>query len=184
MRDRQYINRFQNWDFEAFGVLYERYIDKIYAFILRKVSDKETAEDLCSQVWMKAMKSLEFFWEKENAGFSSWIYRIANNTVIDYYRTKKDITDLDAAWEVGISKDIAQTIDDSDTLNRVQKYLDTLKPLEKEIVILRIWDDLSYKEISRICSKKEDNCKKIFSRALQKIQANISILLIILLVFL
>ena len=61
MRDRKYISRFQNGDFEAFGVLYERYIDQIYAFIYRKTGEKEIAEDLTSQVWMKALKSLEFF---------------------------------------------------------------------------------------------------------------------------
>ena len=127
---------------------------------------------------MKALKSLEFFSEKENAGFKSWIYRIAHNTVIDYYRTSKTQLDLDSIYDIGISPNLAQQIDDKDTLKRVSEYLEKLKLIEKEIVILRIWDDLSYKEIAEICEKKEDNCKKIFSRALQKIQTNIQFILI------
>lgn len=184
MRDRKYVTRFQNWDFSAFEVLYERYIDKIYAFVLRKTSDHEVAEDLTSQIWMKVLKSLEFFWEKENAGFSSWLYRIAGNTVIDYYRCNKSDTSLDDVVEIWFSQDIASHIDDTDTLERVLEYLEELKPIEKEIVILRVWDDLSYKEIAEICQKKEDNCKKIFSRALGKIKANIGILLLFVLILL
>lgn len=184
MRDRKYISRFQNGDFEAFGVLYERYIDQIYAFIYRKTGEKEIAEDLTSQVWMKALKSLEFFWEQENAGFKSWIYRIAHNTVIDHYRTAKTQLDLDSIYDIGISQNFAEQIDDSDTLKKVLNYLDTLKQIEKEIVILRVWDDLSYADIATICDKKEDNCKKIFSRALEKIQANITLIFVIFLLLL
>lgn len=128
---------------------------------------------------MKALKSLEFFAEKENAGFQSWIYRIASNTVIDHYRTAKTQLDLDSIYEVWISPNLAKEIDDKDLLKKVCEYLHLIKPLEREIVMLRIWDDLSYKEIAEICEKKEDNCKKIFSRALQKIQANVSLILII-----
>lgn len=179
MRDRKYIDRFQSGDFDAFGVLYDRYIDKIFAFIYRKTWEKELAEDLTSQVWMKALKSLEFFAEKENAGFKSWIYRIAQNTVIDHYRTAKTQLDLDSIYDEWISPNLAKYIDDKDTLQRVQQYLHHIKPIEREIVILRIWDDLSYKEIAEVCEKKEDSCKKIFSRALKKIQANILAILII-----
>jgi RNA polymerase sigma-70 factor (ECF subfamily) len=180
MRDREYICRFQNGDFEAFGVLYEKYIDAIFAFVYRKTSDKEIAEDITSRVWMKALKSLEFFGDRDNANFKSWIYRIAQNTVIDYYRTRKEQVDIDAIVEVGICEDFAVRIDSNDKLSKVTEFLQTLKPIEREIVILRVWDDLSYKHIAGLLDKKEDNCKKIFSRALKKIQANIVMLLLIL----
>lgn len=179
MRDREYITRYQAGDFDAFGVLYERYIDKIFAYIYRKTSDRQEAEDLTSQVWMKVLKSLEFFGERKNAGFSGWLYCIANNTVIDHYRAKKEKIDIESIAEPWISPDLAKHVDDKKTLKRVIKYLDTLKPLEKEIVTLRIWDDLSYKDIAHICGKKEDNCKKIFSRSLQKIVANVSLIFVI-----
>ncbi|MGB2111176.1 MAG: RNA polymerase sigma factor [Patescibacteria group bacterium] len=59
-------------------------------------------------------------------------------------------------------------------------FLNTLKPEQKEIIILRIWEDLSYKEISEITGKSEDNCKKIVSRNLKNIAANFIIFLFIL----
>jgi RNA polymerase sigma-70 factor (ECF subfamily) len=183
MRDRKYIDRFQAGDFDAFGVLYERYIDNIFAFVYRKTSNKEVAEDLTSRVWMKALKSLEFFWERDNANFKSWIYRIAQNTVIDYYRTCREQVDIDAIVEVGISKDFALEIDNSDKLWRVTAYLSQLTTIEQEIVTLRIWDDLSYKQIAGLLWKKEDNCKKTFSRALKKIQGNIVMIMLLLFIF-
>lgn len=182
MQDRKYIDRFQSGDFQAFGVLYEKYIDSIFAFVYRKTSDREIAEDITSQVWIKTLKSLEYFGEKENAGFKSWIYRIANNTVIDYYRTKKENIDIDTIAEIGISWDFAKEIDDKDKLTKVVEYMDLLKPIEREIVTLRIWDDVSYSEIAKICDKKEDNCKKIFSRALAKIWANVTMFVLLFLV--
>ena len=150
----------------------------------RKTGERELAEDLTSQIWMKALKSLEFFGEMENAGFQSWIYRIAHNTVIDHYRTQKTQLDLDSIYEIGISSDIGKQIDDTDTLGRVLEYLDTLKCIEREIVILRIWDDLPYTSIAKLCDKKEDNCKKIFSRALKKIQANVQMIFILVIILL
>ena len=129
----------------------------------RKTGERELAEDLTSQIWMKALKSLEFFGEMENAGFQSWIYRIAHNTVIDHYRTQKTQLDLDSIYEIGISSDIGKQIDDTDTLGRVLEYLDTLKCIEREIVILRIWDDLPYTSIAKLCDKKEDNYLKLLT---------------------
>jgi DNA-directed RNA polymerase specialized sigma24 family protein len=61
VQDRKYIGAFQAGDYSGFEYLYEKYIDVIFAFILRKTSDKQITEDICSQVWIKVLKSLEFF---------------------------------------------------------------------------------------------------------------------------
>jgi len=182
MRDREYIDRFQQWDFEAFGALYDKYIDQIFAFVYRKTSDRQVAEDICSNVWMKALKSLEFFGNDDNAYFKAWIYCIANNTIIDYYRTRKETVDAQEIELCGISDDFAAHIDAKNKLKSVMKYINELKPVEKEICVLRIWDDLSYKEIAKIIGKTEGTCKKVFSRSLAKIKANISLLLLCILI--
>ncbi len=173
MQDQELIVRFQEGDFDAFGDLYERYIDRIFAFILRKTSDRQVAEDLTSQVWMKTMKGLSWFSSKKWASFRSWIYRIAQNTVIDYYRTKKQDIAIDEMVEIWFSLDIEKYIDDRRKLQEVQEFLRGLKKIEQEIVILRVWDELSYREIAEITGKKEDNCKQIFGRTLKKIRAHI-----------
>lgn len=181
MQEQDYISRFQSGDFNAFWYLYEEYIDQIFAFVLRKVSERELAEDITSQVWMKAMKGLEKYNEQEWVSFKSWIYRIAQNCVIDYYRWKKENIDLDDAPELWFSFDIGKSIDDKTQLESVQKFIGHLKPIEQEIIILRVWDELSYNEISEITWKKVDNCKQIYKRTLEKIQANIVLLTVMIL---
>ncbi len=183
MQEQDYITRYQKGDFSAFWALYEEYVDQIFAYVLRKTSDREVAEDLTSQIWMKAMKGLKNFDFQEGASFKSWIYRIASNIVIDYYRSKKEQVNLDEIAEIWISENLASQIDNKDSLTQVLNFLKKLKPIEEEIVILRIWDDLSYKEIAEITWKKEDNCKQIYKRSLEKIQANCSLLLFIMIFF-
>lgn len=183
MQEQDYILAFQAWDFEAFGNLYEDYVDSIFAFVFRKTGDREIAEDLCSQVWMKAMKALERFETQEGASFKSWIYRIAQNTIIDHYRSKKEQVDIDEIAEIGFHENIAEVIDNKDKLTQVTIFLETLKPIEREIVILRVWDNLSYKEIAEITGKTQDNCKQIYKRSLEKIQANVTLLLLLMFFF-
>jgi len=180
MQDRKYINTFQAWDYSWFEALYEKYIDVIYGFILRKTSNSDVAEDICSEVWIKVLRSLEFFWEKDNANFKSWIYTIAQNTVIDYYRTRKQDISVEDIAQPWISENFTEVIDAKSKLEQVTKYMSTLKPIEREIVTLRIWDDLSYKHIAKILERKEDACKKTFSRALKKITWNISAFVLLL----
>ncbi len=182
MQEQELIIRFQEGDFEAFGGLYEQYIDAIFAFILRKTSDRQVAEDLTSQVWIKAMKGLETFTKRKWASFKSWIYRIAQNSVIDYYRTKKEQLDLDNITEIGFSDNLANCIDNKDKLREVQTILQGFTPIEREVVILRVWDDLSYKEISKLVGKKEDNCKQIYKRTIEKLQAHILVLCLLILI--
>lgn len=182
MQDRKYVWIYQSGDYSGFEALYEKYIDLIFAFIYRKTSDRELAEDICSQVWIKVLKSLEFFWEKDNANFKSWLYRIAQNTVIDHYRCQKEKISADNIVEVWVSEDFAAHMDAKGQLATAVKYLQSLKPVEREILTLRIWDDLSYKHIAKLVDRKEATCKKIFSRAIVKLRANISLLLLVLLV--
>ena len=90
MKEEDLINKAKNRDSEAFGLLYDQYLPAIYRFILLKTSHKVTAEDLTHQVFLNAWQNIENY-QSRGFPFSSWLYRIANNAVIDYYRTDKNI---------------------------------------------------------------------------------------------
>jgi len=182
MQDSSYIDRFNAWDFEAFWALYDSYIDQIFAYIYRKTSDRELAEDLCTQVWIKAMESLKWFEYDECSSFKSWLYRIAGNTVIDYYRTHRNNVDIETIIEPGISHDFAAQIDAKDKLEKVKEFLNTLSDTQKEIFILRIWDDLSYREIAEILGNSQENTRKIFSRTLKMLKSHFIIFCLIVLI--
>lgn len=129
---------------------------------------------------MKVMKKLGTYNEKEGASFKSWLYTVAGNTVIDYYRTKKEIVDVQEIAEIGFCDDFGKNFDDKEKLREVQEFLRKLKPIEQEVVTLRVWDDLSYREIAEITGKTEDNCKQIYKRSIEKIHGNIALLLLLL----
>jgi RNA polymerase sigma-70 factor (ECF subfamily) len=184
MEDKELVIQCQEWNLGMFWELYDRYIDRIYKFIYLKTSNQEVAEDISSEVFYKAMSSISWFKShEEDSSFKAWIYTIANNKVIDFYRTQKNETDIEDWFNLWTHHNFSEEVDNKDKINKIKVFLDTLKADQKEIVILRIWEDLSYKEISEITWKSLDSCKKIVSRSLKNIQANFILFLLIILLF-
>jgi len=151
---------------EDFSQLYDKYVKKIFNFIYYKTHHKETAEDLTSETFMKALTKISGFDESKGA-FSTWLYQIARNTVIDFYRIKKSNLNIDDIWDLANEENIACDLDTKQKLTEVKKYLKTLKSEQREIVILRVWEGMSYKEISEAMGKSEASCKMAFSRTIK-----------------
>src|SRR5205085_4699289 len=82
-------------DQAAFAELYNAYVDKIYKYVFYKVGSAPDAEDLCEQVFLKAWEAIgRYKWC--GYPFSSWLYKLAHNLVVDYYRTRRDTTPLNS----------------------------------------------------------------------------------------
>ena len=179
INETQLIKDCQKGQLENFAPLYDKYISKIYAFLFSRTSSKEVSEDLCSQTFLKAMRSISAF-TAEDKHFSAWLYKIARNNLIDYYRSSKDTLDIDSFWTLASDQKIEDETDKRLKLEKIKQYLSALDEEQKEIVILKVWDELSYKEISEIMEKSVDNCKVIFSRSLKKIKQKMPLSLFIL----
>ena len=151
---------------DNFGQLYDKYIKKIFNFIYYKTHHKETAEDLTSDTFIKALNKLDRF-DENKGSFSTWIYQIARNTVIDFYRTEKNSVNVDDVWDLSTDEDILRDLDTAKKLEDVKEHLKTLKNEQREIVILRVWQGMSYKEISEAMGKSEASCKMAFSRTIK-----------------
>lgn len=149
--------------------LYEQYVDKIYKFIYFKTHHKETAEDLTSQTFFKALEKIGDY-DSKKGQFSSWLYRIAQNTVVDYYRSRKETVDISDVWDLTAKGDIVRDSEFREQLEKIAKYLAEFSGEQREIIVMRVWDELSYKEIAEIVGKNESNCKMIFSRAINKLR--------------
>lgn len=173
------IKNCQQGKLDDFGALYEQYIRKIYDFIYYKTYHKEIAEDLSSQTFIKALESINSF-DGSKGSFGSWIYRIAQNTVIDYYRTRKFDKNIEDVWDLGDEADQDSDLDNKQKLAELRKYLKNFKPIQRNIVILRIWQQLSYKEIAEITNLSEANCKMIYSRVLKQLKLEMPLELFIL----
>jgi len=170
--DAQLVANFRSGKTEDFGLLYDKYVRKIYDYIYFKTHHKEIAEDLCSKTFIKCLEKLETY-QQSKGSFSSWLYRIATNTVIDHYRTQKNHADIADAWDLASDEDLLKDVENKDKFVEVEKLLKELSPQQRDIVMLRIWSGLSYKEIAEIVGKSEDNCKMIFSRAVGKMRGEL-----------
>lgn len=167
--DKSLAERASKGDGEAFGRLYDVYIKKIYNFVYYKTHHRETAEDLTGRIFMKALENISSF-SQEKGSFSSWLYKIARNTVIDHYRAAKFDTNIEDAWDISSDSDMACDTDTRLKIEDIRKFLCLLRPIERDVVIMRVWQEMSHKEISEVIGKSEDNCKVIFSRAVVSIR--------------
>lgn len=153
----------------AFSQLYDRYIKKIYAFVFFKTHHTQTAEDLTSEVFMKALRALNSF--KSNAGtFQSWLYQIARNRVIDHYRSDRSRDTIEDAWDIADDGDLAADIDTKHKLEKVREIINSLDSAKRDILILRLWQDLPYQQIAEITGTTEASCKMTVSRVLKSIR--------------
>lgn len=178
--DTDIIIKIKKGDRERFGELYDKYIKKIYDFVYYKTTHKETAEDLTSQIFLKALNGLDSFTDQKDGTFSAWLYAIARNTVIDYYRTKKENKNIEDVWDLVGEENLERDLDIRATLEEVEKYLKILKPEAREIIIMRVWQELSYREIAEITGKTEASAKMQYSRAINKLRQEISLALYVL----
>ena len=95
-----------------FWKIYDRYIDKIYKFVYLKTSNKELAEDIVSDVFISALNNIKSFRLDESSSVNSWLYRIANNKIIDFYRTNKQTEEIWDYLDYGFSKDFSEDVED------------------------------------------------------------------------
>lgn len=167
--DHEYARRVARGETEAFGVLYDRYIEKIYRFIYYKTFSKEVSEDLVSDVFTKAFGKIGSY-DTGKGSFSAWLYRIARNAVIDHYRTKKATTPIEDEFDLGTDDRTPEALDALRTLAHVTEYMETLTPKQREIITLRVWEEKSYREIAEIVGGSEDSVKMAFSRSIRELR--------------
>ncbi len=172
--EQDFIEKAKAGDSAAFGHLYDHYIKQIYRFIALKVGTKETAQDLTHEVFMSAWQKLPNF-KSQGFPFSSWLYTIARNKVIDHYRTKKSHVSIDD--DGVIESDLLQSNVRTDELfdlqlsiTKVHEALGQLTGEQREVITMRFVSDLSPAEIAQILNKREGTVRIIQYRAIQKLK--------------
>lgn len=143
----------------AFDVLLKRYESKVFTYLLYSVRTQELAEDLFQDVFIKIITTLRQKKYTEYGKFSSWVMRIAHNLVIDYFRqSKNDNTvsndeiefDLFANSSLGLEESIEAQMIDKQTLEEVKGLIGLLPQGQRDVVLMRFYQDLSFKEIADI----------------------------------
>lgn len=163
--DLELLGRIKSGQTQLFGEVYDRYSRQIYRYVYNRVPSKQVAEDVLSDVFFKALKAVDRA-RADHGSLAPWLYRIAANAVADHYRGRKPTVDLENAYSLDSGEDASQRARLSESEAQARRMLESLDDRQREIVIMRLWDDLSYKEITEIIGLKEGNCKVIFSRAM------------------
>ncbi len=172
----------QRGDAEAFGAIYDLYVKRIYAFIYFKVHHRETAQDLTSDTFLKALGGLGGF-DAGRGSMGPWLYRIARNTVIDHYRRRRPETALDEdAWDVSADGTLDADIDALMRLADVRAEMKKLKPAQRDIVVMRVWQQMSYAEIAAALDLNEAACRMAFSRAVKQLRQGLPLAVFITLI--
>ncbi|MFH1375794.1 MAG: sigma-70 family RNA polymerase sigma factor [Patescibacteria group bacterium] len=179
LTESEIISRVQSGETEIFSELYEAYVRKIYAFIFYKTHHRESAEDLSSQTFLKALNKINSF-DQEKGTFQAWLYQIARNGVTDHYRSLKISSNIEDVWDLSSGDDVARDASVRDQLAEVQGALQRFSPAQREIVILRVWEGLHYAEIAEIVGKSEAACKMDFSRTIKNLKKEIILTLLLL----
>jgi RNA polymerase sigma-70 factor (ECF subfamily) len=161
-------------DKNAFSELYEYYITPIFRFVFFRVRNRLDAEDLTQNIFLKAWNYLPNYKQKKDP-FSSWLYAIARNTIIDFWRKKKDwsISELGENTIKEEKKSIDDLIDEERDLGIIKKLMELLSEDQQEVIVLKFIDGLSGKEISKIINKKEDAVRQLQSRALKTLKEHL-----------
>lgn len=168
-RDKALVAKVQAGMNENFVFLYDAYLDKIYRFLYFRTGHQETAEDLTSQTFLKALDKVNSF-DSSKGTFQSWLYRIAHNLLIDHYRVPRRHVDLKAAQYVAVDSSPEQDTDRELNIAQVRSLMETLPEQARELIVLRIWEELPYSEIARIMDKSEASLKMQFSRLIASLR--------------
>ena len=174
LRDEDAQVRRAQEDPAAFGVLYERYVDQIFSYIYYRTADRQEAEDLTSRTFLRALRHLPRY-ELRGAPFSSWLYRIAHNLVVNWYhdRSRHRLIHLD---ELALPPELKT---DDDPPNRDiedeerRLLLDAIRRLpgdRQELIILKLSQGLSNTEIGQIMGRSEGAIKQLYYRTLRALR--------------
>ncbi len=156
LADEQLVAAFASGQNEAFDALLQRHQQKVHTYILHIVKNKDLAEDIFQETFVKAIMTIKQGRYTENGKFSAWISRIAHNLIIDFYRQEKSENSIscdDSETDLLNRRDLCEdNIEDAMVVeqihNDVKRIIKALPESQREVLIMRYYRNMSFKEIA------------------------------------
>ncbi|HSS10524.1 MAG TPA: sigma-70 family RNA polymerase sigma factor [Acidimicrobiales bacterium] len=161
-------------DAHAFGMLYDRHVDGVYRFVYSRLRNRQAAEDVTSDVFVKALRALGRF-EVSGRPFKAWLYQIASNATIDHVRALRLSIDLGEASRLasagaGPEEMALGRVEQS----RVWALVGDLPPAQQTALALRLGEDMSTMDIAYVMGKSEGAVKVLVHRGLASLRARLT----------
>lgn len=161
----------QDGDQDAFAKLYDIFVDPIYRYIFYRVKSDD-AEDLVETVFLKVWEHLKQYNNQKNASFSAWVFRIAHNLIVDYYRASKSGPEELTPQIADESRQHNPVQNTQNVLNKevLKVAIAKLKKQHQDLVIYKFINELDNKEISELLGKSEGALRILQFRALKALK--------------
>lgn len=175
LSERVLVARATQGDREAFGVLYQRYVQRIYNYIYYRVGHPAEAEDLTARVFYRAMRSMPRYKER-GLPFSAFLYRIAHNLVANWHRDSKRRPEipLEDAWlPLRTEGNPEHKLILNEERDRLLQAIRRLPPDRQELLIFKFVDRLSNAEIGQLMGRSEGAIKSLYHRTLVALRAEL-----------
>jgi RNA polymerase sigma-70 factor (ECF subfamily) len=150
-----------------FAELYEDNFERVYAYIARRVRDRDEIQDLTSEVFHQALANLSRF-EWRGVPFAAWLFRIAANAIIDHWKRRAKQTDF-AGFDYP-SEVSPREVEEMEQRGRLFKLVDRLPEDQRRVIVLRFAEDKSIREVAHEISRSEGAVKQLQFRALQNLR--------------
>lgn len=163
-------------DPQKFAALYDKYFDQIYRYVYRRVSDKETVHDLVSQTFYDALSHMDTY-EWRGYPFSAWLYKIAHNNVLKWYREHNKIQTVELDETAPLKDktvDIEKDLKNMELRDQVEAVLAQLDPEDREIIRLKFFEEISNVEIAEVMGLSANHIGVKVFRALKKVKQLLS----------
>jgi len=161
------VHQAQSGDADSFARLYDACVERVYRYVYFRVADDATAEDITSQVFLKAWEHLDRY-RSGNASFLAWLYTIARNQVIDHYRTRKESVPLDKIASLPApGRTVAEQIETNFDLQAMRDALQFLTEEQQQVLILKFIVEMTTEDIAQAMNKNEGAIRALQMRALQ-----------------
>ncbi len=164
------VSMAQNGQAEAFGLLYEEFIERIYRYVYIRIGHTRQAEDMTQEVFLRAYEKITDY-RCRGIPFMGWLLRIAHNLIVDFYRreNKRQFVPLDETWVPSTDNPVAQAEDNLDIIE-IRKAMNRLPASQKEAFNLRFVAGLTVSETAKVMDKSEGAVKTLQHEAVVKLR--------------
>ncbi len=167
MKDEARLVERARHDAEAFGLLYDRYVERIYAYARREMGEVALAQDIVSATFEKALVNLPSY-QWRGASFGAWLYKIARNEILMIRRKQKWILPLVGRFLSNVN--VEKAVQTGEQLTEVQQALVRLPVRDQEVLRLSFYEELSHAEIGQILNCSPRNVAVRLHRALKRLR--------------